>query len=150
MSDDNNKSKTGDTARKIWLAGIGAYGRAFSEVQEGLTKATKGSTKVFEELVQKGEQLETLVTHKSKDAIEKMSDGLDLDERISKMRARLKRGGHEQDNMEERLDRLEAKLDEILVLLKPKKTATRKPRTAKKSPRKTAKAKKPTAKSTKK
>ena len=155
MSDKDKKSKTGDTARKIWLAGIGAYGRAFSEVQEGLSKATKGSSKVFEELVQKGEQLETIVTHKSKETIEKMSDGLDLDERIAKMRARLKRGGHDahdNDDLEERLERLEAKLDEVLALLKPKKRAPRKRVTAKK-PAQTKKAtsrKKPAAKPVKK
>ncbi len=132
MSDDNNKS--GDTARKIWLAGIGAYGRAFSEVQEGLSKATKGSSKVFDDLVQKGEVLETIVTHKGKEAFEKVSDkfgdtigdGFDMDERIAKMRARLKRGGGDGSDVEDRLDVIEAKLDEVLKLLKPKKVVRKK------------------------
>ena len=73
MSDNRNKSpnKNTDTARKIWLAGIGAYGRAFSEVQEGLSKAGKSTSKVFDELVEKGEVLETIVTHKAKKLLTK-------------------------------------------------------------------------------
>lgn len=149
MSDDKNKS--GDTARKIWLAGIGAYGRAFSEVQEGLAKATKGSSKVFDDLVQKGEVLETVVTHKSKEAFDKVSDkfgdGFDMDDRIAKMRDRLKRGGDDGD-VEDRLDAIEAKLDEVLKLLKPKKTAPRKRAAPKKkpTPKKPVARKKPAAK----
>lgn len=134
MADKKNKSS--ETARKIWLAGIGAYGRAFSEVQEGLSKASKGTSKVFDELVEKGEVLETIVTHKGKEAFDKVSDkmgdGFDMDERIAKMRARLKRGGDNDSDVEDRLDAIEAKLDEVLKLLKPKKAAPRKKATAKK------------------
>jgi len=140
----DKKSKNTDTARKIWLAGIGAYGRAFSEVQEGLSKATKSTSKVFDDLVEKGEVLETVVTHKSKEAFDKVSDklgdkmgdGFDMDDRIAKMRSRLKRGGDNTD-VEARLDVIEAKLDEVLELLKPKKKA---------APRKTTGKKKPAAK----
>jgi len=147
MSDNKNKSpnKNTDTARKIWLAGIGAYGRAFSEMQEGLTKAGKSTSKVFDELVQKGEVLETIVTHKGKEAFDKVSDkvtdkmgdGFDVDERIAKMRDRLKRGyGSRGDNdVETRLDAIEAKLDEVLKRLKPKP-----------APRKSAAPKKPLTK----
>jgi len=128
MSDKKNKNS--DTARKIWLAGIGAYGRAFSEVQEGLSKASKGTSKVFDELVEKGEVLETIVTHKGKEAFDKVSDkmgdGFDVDERIAKMRARLKRGGGDDADVEDRLDAIEAKLDEVLKLVKPKKAPPRK------------------------
>ncbi len=134
MSDKKNS----DTARKIWLAGIGAYGRAFSEVQEGLSKATKGTSKVFDDLVQKGEVLETVVTHKSKEAFDKVSDkmgdGFDMDDRIAKMRARLKRRGDDVDmDVEDRLNAIEAKLDDVLKLLKPKKRAARKKATPKKT-----------------
>ena len=150
MSDKKNKSpknnKSPDTARKIWLAGIGAYGRAFSEVQEGLSKATKGTSKVFDELVEKGEVLETIVTHKSKEAFDKVSDklgdkmgdGFDIDDRISAMRSRLKRGNNQDSDVEARLDAIEAKLDEVLKLLAPKKVAPKK----KAAPRKKSAAKK--------
>jgi len=143
MTDNKNKSpnKSTDTARKIWLAGIGAYGRAFSEVQEGLSKATKNTSKVFDDLVEKGEVLETVVTHKSKEAFEKVSDklgdkmgdGFDMDDRIAKMRSRLKRGGDNTD-VEARLDAIEVKLDEVLKLLKPKKAAPKKKAATRKNP----------------
>jgi len=149
MSD--NKNKSGDTARKIWLAGIGAYGRAFSEVQGGLSKAGKSTSKVFDDLVQKGEVLETIVTHKGKEAFDKVSDkvsdkmgdGFDVDERIAKMRDRLKRGYGSRDGNDvgARLDAIEAKLDEVLKLLKPK-PPTRKRAATKKAPAKKSAAKK--------
>lgn len=134
------KSVSTDTARKIWLAGIGAYGRAFSEAQEGLSKVSKETGRVFDDLVQKGEVIETMVGYKSKeiakDALDKVGGGIDvenfdLDGRIAKMRARLKRGGHEDiKSVEERLDIVEAKLDEIL------KNLAKKPRTPRKKPAK--------------
>ncbi|MBL4870381.1 MAG: phasin family protein [Robiginitomaculum sp.] len=147
--DKKTKPLSGDTARKIWLAGIGAYGRAFGEAQEQLSKVTKGGGKVFDDLAAKGEMIETMVSDKgkeiAKDAMEKVgsvSGGLDLDDRISKMRSRLKRvDDNVNDGLEDRLDRLEAKMDEVLKLLKPapKKRTARKP-SAKKKP--TSKAKK--------
>ena len=39
MPDDKKRSNT-ETARRIWLAGIGAYGRAFTEAQEALKDVT--------------------------------------------------------------------------------------------------------------
>ena len=44
MSDDKKKGRGSvDTARRIWLAGIGAYGRAFTEAQEAI-KDMSGET----------------------------------------------------------------------------------------------------------
>ncbi len=151
MSDKKNKNT--ETARKIWLAGIGAYGRAFTEVQEGLSKATKGTSKVFDDLVQKGEVLETVVTHKGKEAFDKVSDslgdkigdGFDMDDRIAKMRSRLKRGGGHDADVDDRLDVIEAKLDEVLKLLKPQKPALKKATPRKPAPKKPT-PKKPAAK----
>ncbi len=144
MSKDKKPNPlSGDTARKIWLAGIGAYGRAFGEAQEQLSKVTKGGGKVFDDLAAKGEMIETMVSYKgkeiAKDAMEKVSSvsgGLDMDDRIAKMRSRLKRADNDDDTdgLEERLARVEAKLDEVLKLLKPapKKRAPRKPAPKKK------------------
>jgi tetrahydromethanopterin S-methyltransferase subunit G len=179
-SSKKSKSKNmgSDTARKIWLAGIGAYGKAFSEAKEGLTKVSKETSKVFDDLVEKGEVIETMVSYKSKevahDVKQKVGGSLDIgkldiDERIAKMRARLKKSsarvglgdvfddddddgnGHgETNSVAERLDKMEAKLDLILKALAPQKPAAKK-RTPRRPAAKKAAPKKTTArKSTKK
>lgn len=50
-----------DMARKIWLAGVGAYGRMFSEATDRVTKATGSANELFEQLVARGEALEDAV-----------------------------------------------------------------------------------------
>ncbi|NNC35840.1 MAG: hypothetical protein EX271_01425 [Acidimicrobiales bacterium] len=135
---------SGDTARRIWLAGIGAYGKAFSEAQETLSKVSGGTSKVFDELVQKGEVIETMVSVKGKDiaqdVMEKTGVGsLDIDDRIEKMRARLRKtDGADRDDIEDRLEAVEEKLDQILALLKPKKAVPRKRAPAKRAAKKPA------------
>ena len=47
-----------ETARKIWLAGVGAYGRAFDVAREQFDKINNDAAEYFEELVQRGEKLE--------------------------------------------------------------------------------------------
>ena len=55
MSDEKNKA--GDIARSIWLAGVGAYGKAVEEAQERLEKAME-PPKLFRDLVKVGSALE--------------------------------------------------------------------------------------------
>jgi len=153
-----------DTIRKIWLAGIGAYGRAITEAKGAVdTLAGKGS-EVFDELVQKGEMLETVGKYKAnelvgkgKAAVEDITPDFEIDDRIAKMRARLSGAAEKRDDrLAARVDSLEAKLDAILEKLDigdtaPKKvTPKRKPRTASKAKMTTQKttAKKPAAKKT--
>lgn len=138
MPDKSDKKRGNiDTARRIWLAGVGAYGRAVSEAQEAIKDMSGETSKVFDELVQKGEMIETAVSMKRKDLMSKagMPD-LNMDERIAKMRSRLMRGEEVADDMndfETRLSAVEAKLDMILSKLeaaekpaKKKTTTTRK------------------------
>jgi polyhydroxyalkanoate synthesis regulator phasin len=47
-----------DIARKIWLAGVGAYGRAFTEAKDSAEKLAQGATEAFDQLVAKGEVIE--------------------------------------------------------------------------------------------
>ena len=70
MSKDKKRSST-ETARRIWLAGIGAYGRAFTEAQEAIKDVTGKSSDVFDDLVQKGEMIEMVVAEKRKDIVKK-------------------------------------------------------------------------------
>lgn len=79
-----------DTARKIWLAGIGAYGRAFSEAQETVAKLTGESTRAFEELVAKGEAIEKKVEERGRKVAAQIAPAAHtLDERIRRMRERI-------------------------------------------------------------
>jgi poly(hydroxyalkanoate) granule-associated protein len=50
-----------DIARKIWLAGVGAYGRAYTEAQDAAEKLAHGASEAFDQLVAKGELVEDTV-----------------------------------------------------------------------------------------
>lgn len=148
---DNKSRSNSETARRIWLAGIGAYGRAFSEAQEALKDVTGKSSEIFDDLVQKGAMIEKVVEVKGKDMIDKASvPSLDIDERIKGMRTRLMRLNSGDDaDIETRLAAVEAKLDKVLDLLDPKKTA-KKPSTKRAKTvrtKKTSAKKKPATKS---
>jgi hypothetical protein len=48
-----------EMARKIWLAGLGAYGQGYEEAKGRIESLSTDSSKFFDELVVKGEKLET-------------------------------------------------------------------------------------------
>jgi len=50
-----------DIARKIWLAGVGAYGRMYTETQGAVEKLASGANDAFDQLVAKGEEVEDSV-----------------------------------------------------------------------------------------
>lgn len=58
---ETKKVLDGDIARKIWLAGVGAYGRAYDGAQDVAEKFAAGANQTFDELVAKGEELEDVV-----------------------------------------------------------------------------------------
>ena len=151
-----------DTIRKIWLAGIGAYGRAVTEAKGAVDSLAGKSSEVFDDLVQKGEMLETVGKYKAselvgkgsdlvgkgKAAVEDITPDFEIDERIAKMRARLTGAAEKRDDrLAARVDQLEAKLDAILEKLDigdaaPKNAASKakaKPAAKKKAPAKTVK-----------
>ncbi len=132
---EDSRSTT-ETARRIWLAGLGAYGKAFSEASESLKDVTGKTSEVFDELAQKGQLIEAAVSSKRKDLMKKAGvPDFDFEERIAKMRSRLSRGDEDAASVSDlgaRMDAMDAKLDKILKLLsKPTKTTTTK-RTTKK------------------
>lgn len=55
------------TARQIWLAGLGAYGRSSDEVKNLSSKLSDESQKLFDELVVRGEKLQTEIDEKIHD-----------------------------------------------------------------------------------
>ena len=114
-------AQTPDTARKIWLAGIGAYGRAFSEAQESIAKLSGESARVFEDLVAKGEAIEKKVEAQGRKVAAQVAPAAHtLDERIRRMRERIGLGDEHSSLEDEvrdlaaRVARLEAKLDPVV------------------------------------
>ncbi len=107
----------GETARKVWLAGIGAYGRAISEAQESLSRFGAGTSKLFEELVRHGEEIEERFESRKRDLSQKVGNvgALSFQERVNDMREKLKRRVSGADD--ERLTEIEARLDRIERLL---------------------------------
>lgn len=155
--------KRSDTARRIWLAGIGAYGKAFEEgvgALRGLGGSVSGTTsEAFESLAEKGESIENAAKMKGMEIAGK-SGVFEIDDRIKAMRERLTenvpnlstlggqvgKGSRDErlESIETKLDAIEAKLDILLKSAAPKKrSATQRTKT---SATKTSGAKKPASK----
>ena len=60
-AEDTAKTPDHDIARKIWLAGVGAYGRMFAETQSAVEKLATTANETFDQLVAKGEEVEDSV-----------------------------------------------------------------------------------------
>lgn len=127
MSDKPKKEL--DVARKVWLAGIGAYGRAIGDATEAYAKMGRETTKVFEELVGKGEELEGKVSMAAKAYVPEFAEKqrAQVEDRMERMKAALglsEATADQQEHIErieERLDALEEKIDAILeAVQKPK------------------------------
>jgi len=100
------KSKVGDAeefARKIWLAGLGAYGKSIDEVQSNYEKMNAEATKLFDELVVKGESLET-------EAKGKFKEKANIEERVADVRKKL---GLDKQSDEDKIAELSAKIDAL-------------------------------------
>ena len=145
MSDDKNKvtDKAGEIAKNIWLAGVGAYGRAVDEAQGRLEKAGVETPKLFRDLVKAGAALED----EARDALQVgQSARSSVEERISRVRENfnLQRPARGEDllALHEKIDRLNNKLDELtramtehgVIKARRKKTTARKKTAASKKP----------------
>jgi polyhydroxyalkanoate synthesis regulator phasin len=84
MSDDKSKvtDKAGEIAKNIWLAGVGAYGKAVEDAQGRLEKAME-PPKLFRDLVKAGSALED----EAKEALETSAAARSsVEDRIAKVR----------------------------------------------------------------
>ena len=72
-----------EMARKIWLAGLGAYGKSVEEAQGRYEKLSEEANKMFDELVTKGETLEEDAKSKFK------STTNDVENRVADVRKKL-------------------------------------------------------------
>ena len=130
--------KASEVAKNIWLAGLGAYGRAFDEAVSQYDKVSKESTKLFDELVEKGRKLDG-ESH-TKLATAKTKTTASIEDRISKVRksvnlSALKVGGADAERLDElnaKVDALSEKLDALLDSMgsKPKAAAPAKPKSS--------------------
>jgi polyhydroxyalkanoate synthesis regulator phasin len=149
MSDEKSKvsDKASEIAKNIWLAGVGAYGRAVDEAQGRLEKAGVEPPRLFRELVKAGAALE----EEARDALQAgQSARSSVEERIHRVRENfnLQRPARGEDllALHEKIDRLSNRVDELAEALRasgvikaPRKKAAGKKAAAKK---KTATAKK--------
>lgn len=123
--------KASDLAKNIWLAGLGAYGKALDEAQGQYEKVSekvnKESTRLFDELVAKGKKLEGETSHKLHEVKEKST--ATLEERLSQVKGSLSFTSKNTD-LTSQIEDLSSKLDLVLEALGAK-TATKKPATKK-------------------
>ena len=153
MSDEKGKvtDKASEIAKNIWLAGVGAYGKATGEAQERLEKAGVDTPKLFKDLVKAGAALEDEAREISST---QRSAAASVEERINRVRENfsLNRLGRTDDlaSLHAKIDLLSKKIDILATALtepaaKPrKKPATKKASTTK--PKTRAAAKKPATK----
>jgi polyhydroxyalkanoate synthesis regulator phasin len=99
-----------DMARKVWLAGLGAYGKGYEEVKGRFEALSTDSNKLFDELVVKGEKLETEGKGKVKEVTTKVAAKTEIETRIETVRAKLGFNNTDSDN---KIEELSNKIDAL-------------------------------------
>ena len=125
MSDKPKKDH--DIARKVWLAGIGAYGRVLGEAQDAYTKMGEETSKVFDELVGRGEDLENKVVSTAKNltgdiagqtvkaTVGTVNDRMDRMKEMLGMSEMAAGQNDKFDSLNKRLDGMESKIDALIA-----------------------------------
>ncbi len=122
--------KASEVAKRIWLAGLGAYGIALDEAvdQYGKVsdKVSKETSKIFDELVEKGKLLEDQTNARPEKKVRPSKVPVPpstIEERIAKVRHSLGFDHSREDritHIEDKLDALSGKLDRLLDALEAK------------------------------
>ncbi|MGK0405640.1 MAG: polyhydroxyalkanoate synthesis regulator phasin [Oleispira sp.] len=101
-----------EMARKIWLAGLGAYGKGYEEVKGRIESISTDSNKLFDELVAKGEKLEV----EGKDKVKQVKDDVlaktEIESRIETVRSKFGFAKAE-DNNDTKIEDLSSKIDAL-------------------------------------
>jgi polyhydroxyalkanoate synthesis regulator phasin len=140
MSDEKTKvtDKASEIAKNIWLAGVGAYGKAVEDAQGRLEKVGMEPPKLFRELVKAGSALEG----DAREALETTATARSsVEERINRVRENfhMQRPARIEDlnALHKKVDQLTRKVDKLSKALAErgivKGSAGRKTATAKKS-----------------
>ena len=99
-----------EMARKVWLAGLGAYGKGYEEVKGRFEALSTDSNKLFDELVVKGEKLEAEGKDKVKEVKTKVAAKTEIEARIETVSNKL---GFNTSNSDLRIEELNAKIDAL-------------------------------------
>ena len=101
------EAQTRDVAYKIWLAGVGAYGRAFEGAAQSAAKVAEGSTEMFEDLVKRGAKIEG-----------EMKTRLSKNETLSRATDTVSKAAEVVTDMQEKAtEQLEARMERMRSLL---------------------------------
>jgi polyhydroxyalkanoate synthesis regulator phasin len=99
-----------DMARKVWLAGLGAYGKGYEEVKGRFETLSTDSNKLFDELVVKGEKLETEGKGRVEEVKTKVVSKTELEARIETVRTKL---GFNNTDSDKKIEELSDKIDAL-------------------------------------
>ena len=99
-----------DMARKVWLAGLGAYGKGYEEVKGRFEALSTDSNKLFDELVVKGEKLETEGKGKVAEVKTKVAAKTEIETRIETVRTKL---GLNNTDADKKIEELSDKIDAL-------------------------------------
>lgn len=83
MTKSSKPENAADLARNIWLAGLGAYGKAWDQAQDRLEKAEKDTAKLFDDLVSKGQKIEK-ETQKKVQEVADLSGNFSIEDRLQR------------------------------------------------------------------
>jgi polyhydroxyalkanoate synthesis regulator phasin len=99
-----------DMARKVWLAGLGAYGKGYEELTGRIEALSTDSNKFFDELVAKGEKLEAEGKVKVEEVKNDIVAKTEIESRIEMVRSKL---GFSNTDNDQKIEDLSAKIDAL-------------------------------------
>jgi polyhydroxyalkanoate synthesis regulator phasin len=99
-----------EMARKVWLAGLGAYGKGYEEVKGRIEALSTDSNKLFDELVAKGQKLETEGKGKVEEVKNEVVAKTEIESRIETVRTKL---GFSNTDNDQKIEDLSAKIDAL-------------------------------------
>lgn len=103
-------SQAEEMTRKVFLAGLGAYGKSFEETKSRFESLSTESNKMFSDLVAKGELLETQGKSKFSEVQTKISAKADVNTRVEALRSKL---GLNKTSGDQKIEALNAKIDSL-------------------------------------
>ncbi|GBL04099.1 phasin family protein [Glaciecola sp. KUL10] len=103
-------SSAEEMARKVWLAGLGAYGKGYEELAGRFDSLSAESNKLFDELVSKGEKLEAEGKEKVESVKNEVAAKTELESRIETVRSKL---GLNASDSDQKIEELSAKIDAL-------------------------------------